>query len=306
MSEQAERTKAILSKAFTFRSVSGKNANFTSSIQEDHFLFRTNEDPLSNQLFVPAGGTISYNVPLKFELSSVPYYIFYFISSGEGTFFFQKQTITVGRNDILLFPAGEPISFATSLTPFTSHLYFLSGAVFDTYTPALFEEMGFFKTSLSEVESSLPLMLSALPAQLASSAPESSLHLASIWQMILSILTSARCHATSAALPKHVTKMKDIFDSDYQLPHTLEDLEDVIGVNKFRLCRDFSKHIGTSPLQYLNQVRLTHARELLCTTDLTIHEVGIQSGFENTNHFINLFKKSAGITPLQFRQKHTT
>ena len=45
-----------------------------------------------------------------------------------------------------------------------------------------------------------------------------------------------------------------------------------------------------------------HGRTLLRTTTLTIREVSAAVGIENTTHFINLFKKDAGITPLQFRQ----
>lgn len=60
--------------------------------------------------------------------------------------------------------------------------------------------------------------------------------------------------------------------------------------------------IGVPPIQYLNRVRLKAARTLLRTTTLTIREVSAAVGIENTTHFINLFKKDAGITPLQFRQ----
>ena len=52
----------------------------------------------------------------------------------------------------------------------------------------------------------------------------------------------------------------------------------------------------------LNRIRLKAARTLLRTTTLTIREVSAAVGIENTTHFINLFKKDAGITPLQFRQ----
>lgn len=43
-------------------------------------------------------------------------------------------------------------------------------------------------------------------------------------------------------------------------------------------------------------------KRLLLTTDLSVHEVGSQVGIENTNHFINLFKKDTGTTPLSFKQ----
>ena len=44
-------------------------------------------------------------------------------------------------------------------------------------------------------------------------------------------------------------------------------------------------------------------KKILLTTDFSIHEVSSMIGYENTNHFINLFKKYVGSTPGKFRQK---
>ena len=63
-----------------------------------------------------------------------------------------------------------------------------------------------------------------------------------------------------------------------------------------------SHHYGQSPMHYLNSRRILIAKKLLLTTDLTIREVGSKVGIDNTNHFINLFKKDTGTTPLSFKQ----
>ena len=55
-------------------------------------------------------------------------------------------------------------------------------------------------------------------------------------------------------------------------------------------------------MHYLNHQRILAAKRLLLTTDMSVHEVGSQVGIENTNHFINLFKKETGATPLSFKQ----
>lgn len=69
-----------------------------------------------------------------------------------------------------------------------------------------------------------------------------------------------------------------------------------------RICREFSKYYGVSPIQYLNHRRMEAAKKLLLTTDETIHEIGSMVGIHNTNHFINLFKRETGATPLVFKQ----
>lgn len=305
MDYQAEHTKAILYRAYTFQSVSGKNADFPSSISGQPFFFRTCESASREALAVHAGGQITYTVPLKYEQNALPYAMLFFICTGEGTFSFQNHEIFLTPDTLLLFPADTPLQFATSHTPFSYCVFYLSGSVLKDHLPQLCGERGFLKKSLAET--TIPRrLLSDLLEQIASPEDVSVLHLSTIFHLILSCLLADKKKAeSSSALPVHVEKMKQIFDSDYQTSHSLEELESRLGVSRYRLCRDFSGHIGTSPVQYLNQVRLTQAKHLLLSTDLTIHEVGSMVGIDNTTHFINLFKKNTGITPLQFRQTYT-
>ena len=51
-----------------------------------------------------------------------------------------------------------------------------------------------------------------------------------------------------------------------------------------------------------NHKRIEEAKKLLLTTNDTIHEIGSKVGIHNTNHFINLFKRETGATPLAFKQ----
>ena len=96
--------------------------------------------------------------------------------------------------------------------------------------------------------------------------------------------------------------MKKCFDYSYAENYTLQDFEDQLQISKYRLCREFSAHFKMSPLQYLNQKRIDEAKNLLCTTNVPIHEVGTAVGIDNTNHFINLFKRETGLTPNVYRQ----
>lgn len=104
-------------------------------------------------------------------------------------------------------------------------------------------------------------------------------------------------------IPSYMLEMKELFDQEYQESYTLEALEQHFGKSRYRLCREFSQYFGQSPIQYLNHRRIEAAKILLLSTDLSIHEVGSSVGIENTNHFINLFKKETGATPLVFKQE---
>ncbi len=91
-----------------------------------------------------------------------------------------------------------------------------------------------------------------------------------------------------------------LFDTQYGENYSLDELENTYSVSKYRICREFSKYYGASPVQYLNHKRIEEAKKLLLTTNDTIHEIGSKVGIHNTNHFINLFKRETGATPLAF------
>ena len=68
-----------------------------------------------------------------------------------------------------------------------------------------------------------------------------------------------------------------------------------------RLCREFKSHYRTSPLQYLHRMRVQAARSLLAETNLKVHEISYEVGYENVNHFIAHFRKLTGLTPREYR-----
>lgn len=68
--------------------------------------------------------------------------------------------------------------------------------------------------------------------------------------------------------------------------------------------KEFKRIYGTPPHQWYLRQRLNHARLLLISTKKSVAEVGIESTFPNTSHFIKLFRKSYDTTPAQYRQQY--
>lgn len=91
----------------------------------------------------------------------------------------------------------------------------------------------------------------------------------------------------------------------YQEPLSLTDAARKIGISKEYFCRLFKENMGITFLQYLNEVRISHADRLLTTTDLPIAEIMQQSGFTNQTLFNRLFKEIYGVTPRQARKAAT-
>lgn len=71
--------------------------------------------------------------------------------------------------------------------------------------------------------------------------------------------------------------------------------------DKAYLARFFSKNVGISPAQYVLQMRLTKASELLLDTEDSVISVGIASGFNSLRTFNRTFLARYGLSPTQYR-----
>ncbi len=72
------------------------------------------------------------------------------------------------------------------------------------------------------------------------------------------------------------------------------------------MSREFKRIFGMSPLGYIQQKRIDLAKELLTETDLSAEQIAKKCGFSGINYFARQFKKSEGISSLEYRKLHRT
>ena len=102
----------------------------------------------------------------------------------------------------------------------------------------------------------------------------------------------------------YLLELKHYMDNHLGSNLKLEDLERHCHMSKYRICHEFSDVFGLPPIKYMNKKRLETAENLLLSTEKKVHEIAQAAGFENTNHFIHLFKKEYGTTPQAYREAH--
>lgn len=97
-------------------------------------------------------------------------------------------------------------------------------------------------------------------------------------------------------------RIKYYLDTHYLEDINLEIIANNLHLNKFYLSHCFKNYMGISPIQYINKRRISEAQILLISTKLTITEISFRCGFNNSNYFQTMFKKTIGITPGQYRK----
>lgn len=92
-------------------------------------------------------------------------------------------------------------------------------------------------------------------------------------------------------------------ESHYDTDLTAQELSRMVYVTPQYLSRLFKRFLGYSVYEYLTSCRINRARELLLThSDLSVQQIAHQVGFSDASHFTAMFKKTTGMTPLEFRK----
>ena len=97
--------------------------------------------------------------------------------------------------------------------------------------------------------------------------------------------------------------IKAFLDENYTHKITLDHLSERFYIDKFYLSKIFLREYGITINQYLLQLRITYAKQLLRFSNLPIEQISVQCGISDPNYFSRLFKKIEGITPGEFRKR---
>jgi DNA-binding LacI/PurR family transcriptional regulator len=112
--------------------------------------------------------------------------------------------------------------------------------------------------------------------------------------------SSARTTATTERWATVVRHLQENFRRDISVRETAS----TVGLDPHYFSHQFSCVFGRRFTDYVNELRLQYAAQLLATTDHTIQHVANDAGFGSENHFYALFKRTYHISPHAFRKQH--
>lgn len=113
-----------------------------------------------------------------------------------------------------------------------------------------------------------------------------------------------RTKKTSPELSLPMMKIQTFIDMNYSNINSIQDIADKYCISSSHFSRSFKAHSGYSPVEYLLNIRLYRAQQLLIYSDLNINEISAEIGFKDTNNFIRQFSKRFKLSPLKFRKEN--
>lgn len=91
-------------------------------------------------------------------------------------------------------------------------------------------------------------------------------------------------------------------ENHYMEPIQMSELAKLAKMEKNRFSAAFRKQFGVAPKEYLTNTRIARAKELLLSTGWTVKEIAMQCGFRDDLFFYRIFRRHAGMSPMQYRR----
>lgn len=120
--------------------------------------------------------------------------------------------------------------------------------------------------------------------------------------LLLSQYTNPQASAQSAHTRLKGSSLQELIrwtNENFARKITIEEVASMTGYSKYHFCSRFKTLTGMTYMNYLNSVRVSQACLMLRNGD-TVQTVGRSCGFENTSHFIQMFKRIQHVTPYQY------
>lgn len=129
------------------------------------------------------------------------------------------------------------------------------------------------------------------------------------WQQQLVELLWQACRKVRSIKESHNFELKDQLLSYIQEHYndnnlSLQLFADRFGLSAGYITRFFKNQTGIPLMNYLDQVRLQQARQLLEETNLPVYEIVMRCGYLDETNFIRKFKRQHGLTPMQYRRSY--
>lgn len=105
------------------------------------------------------------------------------------------------------------------------------------------------------------------------------------------------CTRAQRAARERVDKARLILRENLQEPPNLEELGKQVGCSPFYLSRLFSQEAGMTIQQYIRQIRMERAAELLRTGKCNVTEAAMEVGYNSLSHFSSAFHETFGCCP---------
>lgn len=223
-------------------------------------------------------------------------FLMMFVQSGHMAVRYREQEYIASAGDVVLLDCKELHEYRATEMLILYYFHY-NGCSSQSYFDLLYRELGciIHLSNWKDIESTFKAILHQVRN------PSLNEHFVSVLiHKILSELTTGMQTEISNR-DDRIHKIMNYINDHHGEAISLGQIAAYMKISESHLAHFFKKMTGETPHHFLINVRISHARHMLITTNATLEEIAIQCGFQSVTNFIRSFKKQTGVTPHQFR-----
>ena len=240
------------------------------------------------------------------NLHTHTFYEIYYLTSGNRLFFLSDTMYELSAPAIVIIPPYTP--HKTEGDSYERYDLYVSPAYLSEFQKELLKNFSLKSVKPNTEESEvLAKLLDELNQMQVEKKHEEIIHAVFSYFLValskLNFRKDAARKTASQKVPPTVLKIISYMDAHYAEKITLSDLSRRFFMAKATLNYHFNRAFSYSPIDYLIQIRLTKAKQMLCETNESVGRIALACGFPSANYFGLMFKKKEGLSPTAFRKK---
>ena len=104
-----------------------------------------------------------------------------------------------------------------------------------------------------------------------------------------------------AADTERMRRVLEFIMTHFRTEIRVDQIATIAGMAPAAFCRYFKHRTRKTFVEYVNELRIGYARKLLNSASLSIGQIGLECGYNNSSHFHRQFKVHTGMTPLRYQ-----
>ena len=275
-----------------------------SLVSSDRIIYTPSSFARSTLLYIQEIGSLKATKPHTSSRQNLSSYLFFLVVSGSGELCYNDQTWHLKKGDGIFIDCRLPYSHNTSNDLWQLEWVHFNGSGMSSLY-AKYQERGGEPVFRAHDSNALSECLHTLYASAASQDYLRDMKICEGLMHLLTILMEEGWNPEKRKTPGHhqsLLMVREYLDSHYNEQITLNDLASRFYQNKYSLTRLFRVQYGMTIGAYLEHTRISHAKELLRFSDLSVEQIGARIGIRDPNYFSRLFKKVEGISPGEYRK----
>ena len=105
-----------------------------------------------------------------------------------------------------------------------------------------------------------------------------------------------------STISSHSIRIKEYIDQNFTSDLNLSQLSSAVYISQTYISHIFKAEMGVSPIQYLINKRIAHAKHLLSTSDMPIAQIATECGYDDPVYFSQVFKRITEFSPKEYRK----